>query len=136
MMDGIYKSPTFALDLGDDDAARLVDVLARRAAKTQNLYERGLCAEVARQIEAALAEDADGETRESATPWLDAPDGPGFWWMLVDGAAPEAVRVEVFDTNIGPYAQVTTTRHTFGPPDVLAPTAKWLRITPPTEPTR
>ena len=68
--------------------------------------------------------------------WLDAPDGPGFWWMLVDGAAPEAVRVEVFDANIGPYAQVTTTRHTFGPPDVLAPTAKWLRITPPTEPTR
>lgn len=51
----------FMLDLGDDDAARLAAILTRRAAKTQNLYERGLCQEVARQIEAALAEDTDGD---------------------------------------------------------------------------
>ncbi len=25
--------------------------------------------------------------------WLDAPDGDGFWWMLVKGGTPEPVRV-------------------------------------------
>jgi hypothetical protein len=26
--------------------------------------------------------------------WLDAPDGDGFWWMLVKGGTPEPVRVQ------------------------------------------
>jgi len=60
-VDHIDNRSLIMLDLGDDDAARLADILTRRAAKTQNLYERGLCQEVARQIEEALAEDTDGD---------------------------------------------------------------------------
>lgn len=49
----------FMLDLGDDDVALLVEILTRRADATKNLYERGLCLEVVRQLEEALAESAD-----------------------------------------------------------------------------
>lgn len=65
---------------------------------------------------------------------LDAPDGPGWWWMLVEGVAPEAVRVEVLTIASGSYVQVNTTRGTFGPLDLFAPAAKWLRITAPEAP--
>lgn len=73
-------------------------------------------------------------------PWgprpLDAPDGDGFWWMLVEGRAPEPVRVEHVTLNSGEvYTHVTTTRGTFGPADVIAGDgARWLRLTPPEVP--
>lgn len=53
----------FMLDLGDDDVTLLVKILTHRANATKNLYERGLCLEVVRQLEEALAEggDADGD---------------------------------------------------------------------------
>lgn len=67
---------------------------------------------------------------------LDAPDGEGFWWMLAEGAAPEAVRVQQMRLEDGSvYTLVTTTRGTFGPADVIGgDRARWLRITLPEVP--
>ena len=68
--------------------------------------------------------------------WLDAPDGDGFWWMLVKGGTPEPVRVQQMRLASGEvYTHVTTTRGTFGPDDVIGGDGvRWLRLAAPEVP--